>query len=205
MLDEDTRYDVWPNWDQLVPAQFRSMGFSWWWGVVLRRLFRMQPRIEKNIVEKSADFVNGALYTWNGSMAGIHVRRGDKSRDGWRPRSLQTAIRAVQRSSECANYVGVCNNSRAIFADNANHFPVYVASDDPAILEEASALGFMVSPAGVSQEAGAQHVFTEGLLSAKKSSAFQASIEIIRDIYYLSKCSTLVGTASSQVQSHTHM
>jgi hypothetical protein len=101
---------------------------------------------------------------------------------------------------------------------------LYIASDDRAVVVEAMNGGFMTSPLGVSQEVAAGGVFSA--LNSKShtdSMGFNASLEIItvarffkptfyfinviiksafliiQDIYYLSQCSTLVGTASSQV------
>jgi len=113
------------------------MGFSWWWGVVLRRLFRLQPHIEKIISEQKATFVNGAKLSWNTPVAGIHVRHGDKDTDGWEAQSLEPAVRAIQRSPECIHSAHVCNRiTESLSIRDGVHdkmtrsFPVFVASDD---------------------------------------------------------------------------
>ncbi len=78
------------------------------------------------------------------------------------------------------------------------YLPVFVASDDAAVLSSAAQSGFLVADrGGVSQ---ATH--TAGMVNTllhKPELGYNASLEIIRDIYLLSRCTTLVGIAASQV------
>jgi hypothetical protein len=57
--------------------------------------------------------------------------------------------------------------------------------------------GFVVNVEGISQSAGKASVF--GKLLHHSELGFNASIEIITDIYALSQCSTLVGMCASQI------
>jgi hypothetical protein len=73
-----------------------------------------------------------------------------------------------------------------------------VASDDQEVLHDAHRYGMMInSEIGVSQLAGQLGV--EYHLKEHKEAGYNASLEVISDIYFLSKCSSLVGMASSQV------
>lgn len=74
---------------------------------------------------------------------------------------------------------------------------VYVASDDPNVLAVAGELGHLVDESGVSQQTGTEGM--EKYLLDHEESRYNATIEIIQDIYLLSKCSTLVGMAASQI------
>ena len=74
---------------------------------------------------------------------------------------------------------------------------VFVASDDPAVLAVSQGLGHLVDESGVSQQTGTDGM--EKYLFNHRSSRFNATLEIIQDIYLLSRCSTLVGMAASQV------
>ena len=75
--------------------------------------------------------------------------------------------------------------------------PIFVASDDGKVHEAAHKLGYFVSQPEISQRTA-----NDGMLKTLLSHpefGYNASLEIIRDIWILSRCSTLLGVASSQV------
>jgi hypothetical protein len=75
---------------------------------------------------------------------------------------------------------------------------LFVASDDASVLISARINGHLVKEAvGVSQQTSTAGMFKT--LLGNKAVAFNATVEIITDVYYLSRCSTLVGIAASQV------
>ena len=74
---------------------------------------------------------------------------------------------------------------------------IFVASDDKQVLATARAKGFLMTRGGVSQETTDQGM--AAALQGRPNMSHNASLEIIADIYFLSRCTTLVGTASSQV------
>ena len=74
---------------------------------------------------------------------------------------------------------------------------VFVASDDLDVLQLANKRGFLADIDGVSQQTG-----NTGMLSTlleHHELAYNASLEIIRDIFFLSQCTSLLGVAGSQV------
>jgi hypothetical protein len=73
----------------------------------------------------------------------------------------------------------------------------FVASDDPHVVFHAQELGYLVSSQGVSQHTGQAGMFKA--LNSHPEMGYEASLEIITDIYLLSRCSSLVGIAASQV------
>lgn len=77
---------------------------------------------------------------------------------------------------------------------------IFVSSDDAAVLSEVAKQHLWYFSPGVSQSTG-QVGMEKTLASAGENSniAVNATQEIIRDVYYLSQCSTLIGSASSQV------
>ena len=131
-------------------------------------------------------------------LGGIHIRHGDKKIDGWTPRSMDDELAALGAGAENAKIAPVeysFAGYRRIALD------AYVASDDSKVLKRAAELGLMSSSPGVSQSIGDTGVETVNYLSDKNSIAmrYSAALEIISDVFYLSQCSTLVGTASSQI------
>jgi hypothetical protein len=74
---------------------------------------------------------------------------------------------------------------------------IFVASDDLAVIRSAEKRGFLVDSAGISQQTAITGMLTT--LLAHPELGFNATLEIVSDIFFLSQCSTLLGTASSQV------
>jgi hypothetical protein len=92
------------------------------------------------------------------------------------------------------HHTNLLKNSNAKYV-----FPVqlFVASDDPSVVSTAERLGFLTDSAGVSQ-----HTSTAGMwntLTHHPELGYNATLEIITDIYYLSHSSTLLGICASQV------
>ena len=238
--------------DELIPAQFRKEGMFWWWGVVQLYLFRLQPQIESLILHESSQMNGHRGFPFGSLIAGLHVRHGDKTIDGWRLHSFENELAAVRKSPDCnfgshsllptasssegddtragrrlqlvaadrsplaprgRRYLtslrpGVCQGGNASSsADNDNNLRggvaeqsglyVFVASDDPNVLSTAHHLGHLVDSTGVSQKTGSTGMVN--VLSKHPEYGFNASVEILSDIYFLSRCSTLVGTAASQI------
>jgi hypothetical protein len=76
---------------------------------------------------------------------------------------------------------------------------IFLVSDDLTVLQQASKENhYWIFQPGISQSTG--NVGMEKTLHEKSEEvAVNATKEILRDVYYLSQCSTLIGTASSQV------
>lgn len=211
-------YDI-----SLVPSQFKHMGASWWWGLIQSYIFQLQPDVLTYIDNESSKMDNGKGFPIaGGPLIGIHVRHGDKSKDNFKDQSLDAEIAAVFQSPECKPHtvekeIRQDNNTNKLPSmsdeeENMHHvcgkvnttnfepLRIFVASDDAAVLETSKKLGHLVDTAGVSQ-----HTNGVGMLATlvnhngKIDIGYNASLEIIADIYYLSKCSTLVGIAASQI------
>ena len=74
---------------------------------------------------------------------------------------------------------------------------VFVASDDKHVVAAARRKGYLSTRVGVSQE-----TVEKGMAQAladKTAGGYNASLEILADMYFLAQCTTLVGTAASQV------
>ena len=108
--------------DKLVPERFRENGLWYWWGAVQAFMFhRMQPRVLAYVTERAISANFPYLHTapsYNGSnihtlfnsstageavgpVAGLHVRHGDKSSDGFRHHSLSSQKAHISKSNEC--------------------------------------------------------------------------------------------------------
>mmetsp|Transcript_15132 Transcript_15132/g.14539 ORF Transcript_15132/g.14539 Transcript_15132/m.14539 type:complete len:432 (-) Transcript_15132:205-1500(-) len=232
----------------LVPLQFVDKGLAWWWGVIQARMFRMQPTIENYIKEEirlMKKMNGGRGFPFGAPVAGLHVRHGDKSTDGFKDQSFEAEIEAINKSPECsqvdrsANSTVECltnsesnlkninsydlkindrndsniNNTTSALEVNSGIYKqsyisdsyssgkitVFVASDDAAVLVSARKMGHLVdsSGSGVSQQNKNQSM--ESVLSGNNNLGYNASLEIITDMYFLSQCTTLVGIAASQV------
>lgn len=242
-------------YDDLVPAAFVDLGAAWWWGVVQLYLFRLQPHIEELVLHEASKMNDGLGFPFDSLIAGLHVRHGDKSIDGWRLHSFENEMAAVRKSRDClldpsitsavtrprqlehhtheeagggaADSVAASHShahkhegthataghhvqkqpSKGVCHPNVNNVTdthprdrflhVFVASDDPNVLNSAHQLGHLVDSSGVSQKTGTTGMVN--VLSQHPEYGYNATVEIITDIYFLSKCSTLVGTAASQV------
>ncbi len=82
-------------------------------------------------------------------------------------------------------------------SNSSEQFRIFVASDDGNVLKAAKQLGHLVDSEGVSQQTSSVGMFTT--LLSNPNLGYNASLEIITDIFFLSRCSTLVGIAASQV------
>lgn len=74
---------------------------------------------------------------------------------------------------------------------------VFLASDDLKVLTAGQSLGFMADTSGVSQSTAQQGMLKT--LTNRPEMGFDATLEVVSDIYFLSQCSTLLGIAASQV------
>ena len=195
-----------PNYDAkkgigLVPKQFDYLGIAWWWGVLQRRMFRLRKDTLQSVLYEGYKFREELGFPLSPPVGGVHVRHGDKKIDGFAERTLKSELIAVRASPENQ----ATSHSTRGYAVTHEHymnisFDLYVASDDKNVIAEAKSGGFMTSPIGISQKASSVGMFST-LNNQEKSSnhGYNATIEIVTDIFYLSHCSTLVGTASSQV------
>jgi len=189
--------------DSILPAEFAHVGFAWWWGLVQARMFRMQPEIARAVMAEGAKMDSGRGFPpASAAIAGMHVRHGDKSSDGFKHHSFDAEMSALQKSPECSGVGGASciktANDLITSAAGASGMRLYVASDDASVLVSARINGHLVKEAeGVSQQTSTAGMFKT--LMSNKAVAYNATIEIITDIYYLSRCSTLVGIAASQV------
>lgn len=197
------------SYSSLVPSRFNDMGLEWWWGAVQLYMFRLQPEVEYFVLHESSRMSEGRGFPFGSLIAGLHVRHGDKSIDGWRLHSFENEMAAVRKSPDCA-LDGMTNSSRKTEGIchpstlNVSHIAaedrdlhVFVASDDPNVLNAAHKLGHLVDSSGVSQKTGTAGMFA--VLIKHPEYGYNATLEIVTDIYFLSHCTTLVGTAASQV------
>jgi hypothetical protein len=131
-------------------------------------------------------------------VLGVHVRHGDKAADGHKLHSFEAEITAIRKSPECAQTSTDITNSSGCHLANGEMMPLFVASDDGAILLSAHKLGHLAFSPGFSQQTSSTGMLST--LLSKHDMAYNATLEIISDIFYLSRCSTLVGICSSQVR-----
>jgi hypothetical protein len=209
----------------LMPEQFRHVGIAYWWGLIQERMFRMQPPVQEYVAKEASSWFPGLTKeslapgyllqkvrpVGPGPVVGMHVRHGDKQSDGFKHHALDTQLQAVRASPECKTLrpiearnsssetgrAGDIGKKEVCLTDNGTQLPIYVASDDPAVLTRAAELGHLVDSDGVSQ-----HTQSAGMLTtllSKPEMGYNATLEIIRDITLLTRCSTLVGIAASQV------
>ena len=214
--------------DSVIPRKFKHLGLAWWWGVIQSRLFRLQPHVELYIEKKALEMNEGIGFPVATAIAGLHVRHGDKSSDGFKDHSFMAEMIAVRKSPECIVTPRAHNTTTTsdystfitpflkkfitpflkkehieddvfciINGTMHDELPIFVASDDPSVLVLAKKLGHLVDSSGVSQTTGG--VGMQKTLDRHPEFGFNASLEIITDIYFLSHCSTLVGIAASQI------
>jgi hypothetical protein len=206
--------------DTAIPRQFNHMGLAWWWGVIQARLFRLQPHVELYIAKEALAMNEGRGFPHDTAIAGLHVRHGDKSSDGFKDQSFIAEMSAVRKSPECIITVrerNTTNHDNTTFyppflkkehhveddvfciinGTTHDELPIFVASDDPNVLVLAKTLGHLVDSSGVSQTTGGVGMLKT--LVSHPELGYNASLEIITDIYFLSHCSTLVGIAASQI------
>lgn len=74
---------------------------------------------------------------------------------------------------------------------------IFVASDDIEVLRDAARFGFMYDDSGVSQTTGNTGMLS--ILLQNPEMGFNATIEIVSDIYFLSQSTTFLGVCGSQV------
>jgi len=194
--------------DSLLPAEFSHVGFAWWWGFVQARMFRLRPEVEKLVLAEGARMDGGRGFPLSNAtvaVAGLHVRHGDKSSDGFKHHSFEAEVAAVRKSPECINSsscIVTLNDTLASGAppppNNAVRLRLFVASDDASVLVSARVAGHLVKEAaGVSTQTSSAGMFKT--LMTNKAVAYNATVEIITDVFFLSHCSTLVGILASQV------
>ena len=201
--------------DSIIPLEFAHVGFAYWWGIVQSRMFRMQPEIEKMVIAEGSKMDHGRGFPLKRgayAIAGMHVRHGDKSSDGFKHHSFEEEAAAVKKAPECDNSgkLGNCiktyndtvsqNSSNLSFSPNTRTGAIrlFVASDDASVLISARLNGHLVKEnVGVSQQTSSAGMFKT--LLSNKAVAYNATVEIVTDIFYLAHCSTLIGIAASQV------
>ena len=88
----------------MVPSQFAHKGLAWWWGIIQARMFRLQPVVEnyiKDELEHMKRMNSGRGFPFGSPIAGLHVRHGDKSIDGFIDHSFEAELKAIRKSPEC--------------------------------------------------------------------------------------------------------
>lgn len=183
--------------DNSIPNAFRHLGLPFWWGVVQFRMFRVQNNVLEHIKHQAMYMGNNQHFPFYQSIAGLHVRHGDKKIDGFKDHSFESEIIAIKRSPDCVSAEGKspCDNVERGYSPGK--LPIFVASDDGNVLKSAIKLGYLADDAGISQQTNSAGMYTS--LMSHPEWGFNASIEIITDVFFLSQCSTLVGIAASQV------
>lgn len=145
-------------------------------------------------------------------LGGMHVRHGDKHVDGFLPHSFEAQLKTLRASSQCLSVQGPVqmhqlNGTEADWAKqcyvrnsrtgSVEMMPIFVASDNANVLAKSSSMGLLVDVAGVSQTT--QSTGMMATLADKLELRYNATLEIVRDVYLLSRCSHLVGIAASQI------
>lgn len=74
---------------------------------------------------------------------------------------------------------------------------VFIASDDGEVIKYAQKMKYFVNKEGISQQTQGNAMIS--VVLKNRDSSFEASLQIISDIFLLSQCSTLIGMAASQV------
>ena len=145
--------------ESMIPPQFAHRGLAWWWGIVQAKMFHLQPPVEEYINREllsMGDLNLGVGFPHNSPAAGLHVRHGDKTNDGFRDHSFEAELNAIKKSTECTQYQDNCflNISRNTLANKAP-LAVYVASDDAKVVKAARSMGYLVTSGnGSSQRTG---------------------------------------------------
>eukprot|EP00597_Dinobryon_sp_UTEXLB2267_P003335 CAMPEP_0170060764 /NCGR_PEP_ID=MMETSP0019_2-20121128/2587_1 /TAXON_ID=98059 /ORGANISM="Dinobryon sp., Strain UTEXLB2267" /LENGTH=271 /DNA_ID=CAMNT_0010266431 /DNA_START=1454 /DNA_END=2269 /DNA_ORIENTATION=- len=124
------------------------------------------------------------------------------------PKQLLHELRSVDVRSNHSNSQSSHSSTHVAAVShhtlNLQHFDklvtplqVFVASDDLSVLQTAIGLGFLADDSGISQQTASNGMLKT--LMAHPELGYNASLEIISDIFFLSQCSTLLGIAGSQV------
>ena len=193
--------------DSILPGNFSQVGFAYWWGIVQARMFRLQPQVAALVAQESARMDRGRGFpsqaTMQGVLAGVHVRHGDKSSDGFKHHSFEAEMAAVLKSPECAVVGVMFGGCIRTYNDTLNTsappgMRIYVASDDASALISARIMGHLVKEhEGISTQTSSAGMFKTLLIHTEV--AYNATIEVITDIHHLARCSSLVGIAASQI------
>lgn len=104
---------------------------------------------------------------------------------------------AMSNSNHSSPIHRAMNTTTAIMGNYVIPLAIFVASDDSKVLSAAEQRGFLVDPVGISQQSASTSMIL--ILLRNKELGYNASLEIISDIHFLSHCSTLLGMAASQV------
>lgn len=149
----------------MVPIQFVHMGLTWWWGIIQSRMFRLQLPLQKYVSEEIAHMkiVNHHGFPFGAPVAGLHVRHGDKSIDGFQDHSFNAELRAIHKSPECAfiednkcmttfgPHTSSASTNVSARAGSSAPIHIFVSSDDGNVLHAARKMGYLVDRSGVSQ------------------------------------------------------
>lgn len=169
------------NPESLIPPQFLEYGLAFWWGIIQARVFRINSNVTQYVLSQARNMQHGG-FPFGANLTGIHVRHGDKKSDGFREHSFEAEIQVAKKSPH------FFNNSE---------MKIFVATDDIKVLKFASDAGYYVTSVGLSHGTGTTGMFQT--VRQNHELGYNASLEIISDIYFLSHCNTLVGIAASQI------
>ena len=151
--------------ESMIPPLFLHMGLAWWWGIVQARIFRLQPEV-MDYIDSEVAFMktlnSGLGYPFGFPVAGLHVRHGDKSSDGFRDHSFEAELQAIKKSPECIigpdNYCLTKSNltfndqniikSTVVNSNYSASMAIFVASDDNNVLISAKKLGHLIDSCG---------------------------------------------------------
>jgi hypothetical protein len=184
-------------------------------------MYRLQPTALDYVKSRVRALDGGRGFPFGHPVAGLHVRHGDKKTDGFREHSFESELNAIRKSPEFAHYSPSMNVSSAAIADNNSslheemivtnnsnahshrkskrHLRIFVASDDGGVISSAIKMGFLAERPGVSQQSQVSNRGMFATLLSRHELGFNASLEIITDIFLLAHCSTLIGIAASQI------
>lgn len=95
----------WPSFnkadEETIPKAFKHLGLAFWWGSIQHYLFRFKASVEKQILLKAHEMLDGKGFPFGLPVAGMHVRHGDKHTDGFTEHSLSEELDVVRKSPDC--------------------------------------------------------------------------------------------------------
>eukprot|EP01031_Cornospumella_fuschlensis_P037167 gene37167-45110_t len=84
-----------------VPPEFAAQGLAFWWGAVQTHIFNVRGFVEDFFERRLEQMNDRRGFILGLPMAGIHVRHGDKSSDGFRLHSLAEELGWLPHSRDC--------------------------------------------------------------------------------------------------------
>ena len=148
----------------------------------------LDGRCRVRAVATGTGHLNGSIH---GPGADEHAAVGDRGSSS----AKGSHFRSIRQIDSSQTSSGNSNSSSSSSSFGFMH--VFVASDDKLVVVAARRKGYLSTRTGVSQETADKGMAQT--LADKTAGGYHASLEILADVYFLAQCTTLVGTAASQV------